>query len=448
MTTAQPESHDKPQRPVTGLRKQIGGASKSAASDPRWHASLLAHAPHRLSFFLAMLVLMASGIWWALVQVDRSLFASTTLAYAMPAMLTHSVVMCFGFLPLFFAGFLFTAGPKWLNVEPPKMRAIAPPLLLQASGWLLWLGGSMESERLAFVGLAAAWVGFTWMCAIYWRLVLRSRLQDRIHASVIAIACVVGCLCLGGAGLALVLGRADLSRALVLSGIWGFVGVVYVVVAHRMIPFFTSSALPFVDAWRPFWVLWLLLACMALQVTQVWLALFMLPPVVLVAWAVVGGAVELMAGLALLWLAYRWGLVQSLKNRLLAMLHIGFSWIGVAFVLAGVVQWISLFAPVAGGDLAVLHAFTMGALGSLLMAMVTRVSCGHSGRLLRADGLVWGLFCLLQVTVMMRVVVAFGGGLAMHALALAALLWAAVVTVWGTRLCTWYGRPRADGRAG
>ena len=88
------------------------------------------------------------------------------------------------------------------------------------------------------------------------------------------------------------------------------------------------------------------------------------------------------------------------------------------------------------GDLAVLHAFTMGALGSLLLAMVTRVSCGHSGRMLHADKLVWGLFCLLQATVVLRVVAAFGGGWAVHALAMAALLWALVVTIWGGRLCT------------
>ena len=428
------------------LNKPVSAAG--AAPDSRWQVSLLAHAPHRLSFFLAMLVLMASGLWWALVQLDRSLFSAHALAYAMPAMLTHSVVMCFGFLPLFFAGFLFTAGPKWLHVEAPTMKAIAPPLLLQAAGWMLWLVGSMAAEMLALIGIFVAWIGFTWMCSIYWRLVLKSRLEDRIHATAIAIACAVGCVCLGGAALSAAFGRVDLSRAFVLSAIWGFVGVVYVVVAHRMIPFFTSSALPFIDAWRPFWVLWLLLGCMALKVVEVWLALLALPSFVQVAWAVVTGTLELVAGVALLWLAYRWGLVQSLKNRLLAMLHIGFSWIGIAFVLAGAVQWLSLFAPVAGGDLAVLHAFTMGALGSLLLAMVTRVSCGHSGRMLHADKLVWGLFCLLQVTVVLRVVAAFGGGWAVHALAMAALLWALVVTVWGGRLCTWYGKPRPDGRAG
>ena len=51
--------------------------------------------------------------------------------------------MTFGFIPLFFSGFLFTAGPKWLGVAPPEApQLLLAPLLLQAGGWLLWLAGA------------------------------------------------------------------------------------------------------------------------------------------------------------------------------------------------------------------------------------------------------------------------------------------------------------------
>ena len=55
------------------------------------------------------------------------------------------------------------------------------------------------------------------------------------------------------------------------------------------------------------------------------------------------GVLELGVGAVLLWLAGVWGLVQSLKNRLLAMLHIGFLWLGLslcwrALPIAGLVQ--------------------------------------------------------------------------------------------------------------
>jgi uncharacterized protein involved in response to NO len=89
----------------------------------------------------------------------------------------------------------------------------------------------------------------------------------------------------------------------------------------------------------------------------------------------------------------------------------------------------------------------MGCLGSLMLAMVTRVSCGHSGRALVADNLVWALFWVLQLAVLLRI------GASIHQapgwlLMAAALLWVGVMAVWGTRLLSWLGRQRADGRPG
>ncbi|MDF7275804.1 hypothetical protein NLR40_24500, partial [Escherichia coli] len=46
-------------------------AEALARLDRRWRPRYLMLAPHRLGFFLAMLLLMASGLWWALVQIDR-----------------------------------------------------------------------------------------------------------------------------------------------------------------------------------------------------------------------------------------------------------------------------------------------------------------------------------------------------------------------------------------
>jgi uncharacterized protein involved in response to NO len=95
-----------------------------------------------------------------------------------------------------------------------------------------------------------------------------------------------------------------------------------------------------------------------------------------------------------------------------------------------------------------LHALTMGCLASLMFAMVTRVSCGHSGRALVADKLVWVLFWLLQAATVLRIVAAAPSALGTWLLLAAALLWAGVMAAWGVRMARWYGRLRADGRAG
>jgi uncharacterized protein involved in response to NO len=166
------------------------------------------------------------------------------------------------------------------------------------------------------------------------------------------------------------------------------------------------------------------------------------------AWMLLRGVLELGVGAVLLWLAGVWGLVQSLKNRLLAMLHIGFLWLGLSFVLAGAAQLLGLVQGAPYLALGALHALTMGCLGSLMLAMVTRVSCGHSGRALVADSIAWSLFWVLQAATVLRIVAtlptAFSGAL----LLVAALLWTGTMGVWGMRLGTWYGRLRVDGRPG
>ena len=126
---------------------------------------------------------------------------------------------------------------------------------------------------------------------------------------------------------------------------------------------------------------------------------------------------------------------------------------GVSLVLFG----LSHAVAAAGGTpsflgLAPLHVYTMGYLGSTMLAMVTRVSCGHSGRTIAADNFVWRLFWLLQLTIVARAVAAVllqfipQWGLAL--VASAALGWATVFIAWALRYGHWYGTPRPDGRPG
>lgn len=412
-----------------------------------WRVQRLLLAPHRLGFALAVLLLCAAALWWAAVLLDRST-GVLALPLAVSPSLGHAAVMTWGFLPLFFAGFLFTAGPKWLGVAGPSARSLVVPLALQAAGWLLWLAGIHLSEHLALVGAGLALLGLTWVVTRFWALVRTSTLSDRVHASLVAWAGTLGVASLALMVGALAAGAIDLARVSVLTALWGFVVTTFVAVAHRMIPFFTSSAVPMLHAWRPFWVLWVLLAAVALEVVAVWWQWLGWPggaggTVVRLAL----GTLEITAGAVVLWLGVVWGLVQSLKVRLLAMLHLGFVWLGLAFLLAGATQWLSVWQgePVLG--LGALHALTMGCLGSLMLAMVTRVSCGHSGRTLVADNLVWALFWTLQLATVLRI--AASARLAPPSLMwLAALLWAGVVLVWGLRMAGWYGRPRSDGRPG
>jgi uncharacterized protein involved in response to NO len=417
-------------------------SQRSASSDWQWRQ--LGLAPHRLAFFLAMVVLVASSLWWASVQFDRA-GAGIGLHYAVSPTLVHSTVMTFGFMPLFFAGFLFTAGPKWLGVQAPTAREITGPLLLMTGGWLLWLLAAHVHLYLALAALLLVQAGLVAVTTRFWRLVLASRMPDRMHAKAVGFALLAGACSIGGLAIALVADAHAAARGFVLTGLWGFIIVVYLSVAHRMIPFFTSSALPMVRAWRPSWVLGVLLGLAAFEASAVWFDAIFAGST---SWLLSRGIVELAAAAVVIWLVLAWGLVQSLKVRLLAMLHLGFLWLGIGLALSGAS---SLGAAIAGTHLlplAGLHAVTMGCLGSLMLAMVTRVSCGHSGRPLVADNLMWALFWLLQAATLLRIAAAVPQAHFSLLAAGAAGLWAVVMSVWGFRYGSWYGRARADGRPG
>jgi uncharacterized protein involved in response to NO len=133
--------------------------------------------------------------------------------------------------------------------------------------------------------------------------------------------------------------------------------------------------------------------------------------------------------------------------RLMAMLHIGFLWIGIALALigaSGLLGWLwrEPVLPLAG-----LHAFAMGALGSLMLAMVTRVSAGHGGWPVVADNLVWSLFWLLQLATLLRIAATIQGVPTQTLLSVAALLWAALMLTWGVRYGSRYGRAAPAPRA-
>lgn len=443
-------------QPVVAPR-EAPAATPHAPRPPRpgpvhgpWRLAALMWAPHRLGFFLGMLVLAAASLWWLAVQLDR-LTGWLQLAPVLSTTLVHGVVMVFGFMPLFFSGFLFTAGPKWLGVAGHGTRTLLLPLTLQAAGWLLWLAGAHVNlgpyGALALFGLLAAGVGLAWMVALFWRLIAASRAADQVHARVVGWAGVFGALCLGGVAAALLAGRIDLALLAARSALWGFIVVTYASVAHRMIPFFTSGVLPMIEVWRPFWVLWLMVGVAAFEVVALWVDFAAPGPRAWPAWTVLAIVVEAAAGGVLLRLAVVWGLVQSLKIRLLAMLHVGFVWFGVALLYSALSQalWLATGRPLLG--LGALHALAMGFLGSTMLAMVTRVSCGHSGRALVADDLVWRLFWALQAVVVVRLLAAMQG-VPLAVTALAALGWAVVMTVWALRYARWYGTPRIDGQPG
>src|SRR5690606_15735205 len=78
--------------------------------------------------------------------------------------------------------------------------------------------------------------------------------------------------------------------------------------------------------------------------------------------------------------ALAWQPWKAMRPGLLAVLHLAFAWLPVAFVLYVVQDLIYAIGGSAALGRAPLHALGIGFFGSMLVAMVTRVTQGHSGR--------------------------------------------------------------------
>lgn len=425
---------------------QVGEPDGAPASEPPgWSLRWLVVAPHRIGFFAAACMLAVSALWWGTALLSRAAGHELPWAVAPPA--AHALLMGLSFTPLFIAGFLFTAGPKWLGEPAVDARMLCRPILLMLAGWCIVLPGLHMAAPWAAAGMVLVAGGWSRLCWRFLAILRASRVPDRSHAQVVATACMVGAVTMWVVVGALAGSDLTLLRAATQVALWCFVATVFVAVSHRMIPFFSASALPALDAWRPMWLLWTMVAALWGEAFAAVAALGWGP---LPFWLRgMQAAIELPVAVLLLWLALRWGVVQSLKIRMLAMLHAGFLWLGLAYALSALSH--ALMATTGGElslGLAPMHALTMGYLGATLLAMATRVSSGHSGRSLAADNTAWAMYWVLQAAVVLRVVAALWEAGSMGVTLLAVLAWTTATVAWALRYGRWFVRPRVDGRPG
>lgn len=411
----------------------------------RWRWRRLLLAPHRLAFFMGAVMLGATALWWAGMLLARSL--QCPVNPVVPVSLIHALLMSLACMPLFFCGFLYTAGPKWLKQPAVSARSLLPALATLMIGWVIaWIGMHLQWQMAA---LGMGLVGLAWaaLSVRFVRMVWCSRVRDKTHTTLASVACLMGAAVMFGLAVSLAVNATLLLRTGIQMGIWWFLAPVFVVVSHRMVPFFSASLIETLDAWRPNWVLTVMLGALLLEGLVSVVDLWWWPLPQGLRWLQVW--VEAAMALLMLGLALRWGFIQSLKIRLLAMLHGGFVWLGLALGLNAVSHALMASSgDTASLGLAPLHAMTMGYLGCTMFAMVTRVSCGHGGRKESADNKAWSLYWVLQAAVVLRVsaaiVEAFSQSLTLAAVA----AWCVVMVGWAVRYGVWFGTPRPDGRDG
>jgi uncharacterized protein involved in response to NO len=158
----------------------------------------------------------------------------------------------------------------------------------------------------------------------------------------------------------------------------------------------------------------------------------------------VAGTLAVMAGAAAAVRLAGWQGVHTRSLPLLWSLHAGMAWVVVGLWLVGASDLGAAVPPSAG-----LHALTAGAIGSSILAVVTRVSLGHTGRPLVLPRGVVGAYVLVHLAAVVRVASAFVAGSGHQTLLwLAALAWSAAFAIFVLRYAPMLVTRRADGRPG
>lgn len=387
----------------------------------------------RVGFVCGALVLVAASLWWAGVQ--WATLAGDAPTPALPARVGHAVLMTFGFFPLFFSGFLFSVGSKWLRQPPVPARRAVPLLVLHTAGALavgaaLLVPDTAHAAMLLSAGLGLMALSLSAGMAVLARRVCAAAAADRHPALGLLATGLLGVAALWACTVPAAAGEWTRLLDTCRAALWAYVGGTFVMAGQRMVAFLsqlpmTRGAEGGAGRWIPRLQRVLPRLMLLALLAQALAALGLVPPVVA---TTIGMAV----GLLLLGLAARWPCVQSLRSPLLGMLFAGFVWLALALLLCGLPQ-------------VALHALALGFMGSTMLALLSRFVAAEGGIPVAADAALRRLFVGVQIAAAARLLAALlpQRPFASQALLVAAAtLWALVWLAWSVRVRHPFGRHR------
>lgn len=294
----------------------------------------------------------------------------------------HIHEMLYGFLPAVITGFLFTAIPNWTGRLPIRGRPLAALLAV-------WLAGRIVVTVSANIGWAFAML----VDAAFLALIVAAATREIIVGGNWRNLPVVGlvfALLAGNVAFHVEThyeGAADVS---IRVGI-GVVILLIALIGGRIIPSFTRNWLVKFNPGRlpvPFGRFdGAVIGCSALALVS-WIA----APLNMIT----GIAMAMVGVLHLVRLA-RWAGDRTLRERLLVILHVGYVFVPLGFILNALAAF-DVLPPSAG-----IHAWTAGAAGTMTLAVMTRASLGHTGQALTASPAIQGIYAAVIIAALARV---------------------------------------------
>ena len=347
---------------------------------------------------------------WAAIAIALWLCAlsgAISLPTRFDSVAWHRHEMLFGFVGAAVAGFLLTAIPNWTG----RLPIAGKPLLSLFGLWAAARVAVLFSALIGFWPAAILDVGlFLSLALLAAREVFASK--NRNAPSVLLV---------------LLFGLADaadyLEAAGVISGGLGWRGAIALVIVMismiggRIIPSFT----------RNWMVKQQMTDSLPTQPQSLDLLIIASTAIALFFWLAFPGQhrtglVLIIAAAAQVLRMSRWGGLRTSSDPLVLVLHVGYVWVPIGLFVLGL--------SVAGADIpesAGVHALTAGGMSTMILAVMTRASLGHTARELKAAPItVAGYFCV-TIGALVRVAASLGVGSYAIMLNVAGTFWGAAM---------------------
>ena len=370
----------------------------------------------------AVFAVLAVPIW------IMSLFAGVRTSGYLPGVAWHNHELIFGFAVAILAGFLLTAVRNWTGRPTPAGAPLGGLVVLWLAARVLMLTGPATAAALIDIAFLHA-LGVAVAIPI-----VRSRnvRNYKILAVLAALTLANACYHLASMNLLPVgVMRVAVTAALDLFAI------LIAIIGGRVVPAFIGNAVA--DS-EPRHV-------RSVEIVSVGALVVILTLGVLSPWVSIPGNVWFAVfAIAAVGQGIRLSLWQPLRARgspLLWMLPVAYAWLPIALALRAM----SVFGVVPAS--AAIHALTVGAIASLMIAMMTRSALGHTGRPLVARPAEISAFVLLQSAAIVRVLASsVASGLYREAMIVSGVLWTLTFAIFLYSYSPILIRPRIDGRAG
>lgn len=305
-------------------------------------------APFRSFFLLAALDAMLGGMVWT--PPGQALAGLTEI---MPGE-WHRNILLFGTVPAILAGFLLTALPRWT-----KQRAVSPIVIRSLAG--VWLIGRMvfliagQAAGLAFFG------GFVlFLIVVLGKAVVAGRDRRNLKILLLLAAYCSAIMLTAGDW------QPQVALRLALAAVLGLV----MVIGGRVVPALTEAYLQKTGG--------LVQGAPSVLVERL-SALF--ASCALAAWVVaplaqVTGVACALAAISQAVRLAQWRGWRTRASAAILVLHIGYGWIVAGFALLAA----HAIAPSLIGRAGAVHAWTVGAVGTMALGIMASMARKHAGR--------------------------------------------------------------------